>query len=80
MPTTIIKDASIVVTMDNARRELKKTDIRIADGVIVEIGTNLSFSNHDVLLLLLCFHRGALISRSAAINQDIVELFFMCVI
>lgn len=41
MPTTIIKDASIVVTMDNARRELKKTDIRIADGVIVEIGTNL---------------------------------------
>ena len=36
-----IKNADVVVTMDDARRELKHTDVRLHDGAIVEIGLNL---------------------------------------
>ena len=41
MPEILIRNASYVLTMDNARRELSGADIRLCDGQIVEIGHNL---------------------------------------
>ncbi|QIE42455.1 8-oxoguanine deaminase [Rhodobacteraceae bacterium SC52] len=44
MADALIKNAAVVVTMDDARRELKATDILCRDGVIVGIGTGLTAS------------------------------------
>ena len=40
--TTVIRNADVVVTMDNTRRELKGADILLQGGVIKEIGHELS--------------------------------------
>jgi cytosine/adenosine deaminase-related metal-dependent hydrolase len=42
MPEILIKNAHAVITMDDERRELSAADIRIRDGVIVEIGPDLA--------------------------------------
>lgn len=42
MSTTLLKNAGTILTMDDARRELNGHDILIRDGVIVEIGMNLT--------------------------------------
>jgi cytosine/adenosine deaminase-related metal-dependent hydrolase len=42
MSTTLLKNAGTILTMDDARRELIGHDILIRDGVIVEIGMNLT--------------------------------------
>jgi cytosine/adenosine deaminase-related metal-dependent hydrolase len=39
MAETLIQNADVIVTMDDARRELQGADLRLRDGVIVEIGT-----------------------------------------
>ena len=39
MAEILIKNASVVVTMDDARRELSGADIRLRDGVIAAIPT-----------------------------------------
>ncbi|TDL86969.1 8-oxoguanine deaminase [Meridianimarinicoccus aquatilis] len=44
MADALIKNAAVVVTMDDARRELTATDILCRDGVIVGIGTGLTAS------------------------------------
>jgi cytosine/adenosine deaminase-related metal-dependent hydrolase len=41
MPTLLIKNAGILVTMDDQRREIEGGDVFIRDGVIVEIGASL---------------------------------------
>ena len=41
MPEILIRNASHVLTMDDARRELAGADLRLKDGQIVEIGTGL---------------------------------------
>ena len=48
MAETLIKDADVIVTMDDQRRELQGADILLRDGVIVEIGQNLSFNSAEV--------------------------------
>ncbi len=42
MSEILLKNAAVVVTMDDDRRELADTDIRCVDGVITEIGQNLT--------------------------------------
>jgi len=42
MPEILISNATVVVTMDDDRRELANTDIRCVDGVITEVGQNLA--------------------------------------
>jgi len=42
MSETLIKNADVILTMDDHRRELTATDIRIRAGVIAEIGTGLT--------------------------------------
>lgn len=42
MTETVIKSASLILTMDDAARELSGVDIRVRDGVIAEIGAGLT--------------------------------------
>lgn len=42
MSVTLLKGASTILTMDDARRELSNHDILIRDGVIAEIGSDLA--------------------------------------
>lgn len=46
----LIKSAQNVLTMDDNRRELKDHDIRIKDGVIAEIGTDLAAASDEELV------------------------------
>lgn len=48
MPEILIKQADTVLTIDDDRRELVETDIRIKDGVIVEIGQGLETTGETV--------------------------------
>lgn len=49
MTEMLIKSADIALTMDDARRELTGVDIRLHNGVIAEIGENLSTTGEIVL-------------------------------
>ncbi|MBV7378664.1 8-oxoguanine deaminase [Maritimibacter dapengensis] len=49
MSETLIKGAQVVVTMDDAGRELAEADILLRDGVIAEVGTGLSTTGETVL-------------------------------
>ncbi len=42
MPSTLIRNADVVVTMNDGREELASTDIRLSNGVIDAIGTDLA--------------------------------------
>jgi cytosine/adenosine deaminase-related metal-dependent hydrolase len=46
---TLIRDADIIITMDDSRRELARADIRMAEGIITEIGTGLRTAGTVVL-------------------------------
>ncbi|MDO6589219.1 8-oxoguanine deaminase [Loktanella sp. D2R18] len=48
MAETLIKNADIILTMDDARRELKGADILIKDGVIAAVGQGLSTHGRTV--------------------------------
>lgn len=41
MPEILIQNADVIVTMDDARRELQRADLRLRDGVIAQIGSDL---------------------------------------
>lgn len=49
MTEWLIKEASWVVTMDDARRELRDADILIRDGQIVDVGNGLQTTGETVL-------------------------------
>ncbi|WP_172327309.1 8-oxoguanine deaminase [Mangrovicoccus sp. HB161399] len=49
MSGLLIRGAAAVVTMDGARREISGGDIRVADGVIAEIGTGLVPAGEEIL-------------------------------
>ncbi len=48
MPDLLIRNASVILTMDDARSESADADILISDGVIAAIGTDLPAENADV--------------------------------
>lgn len=48
MPETLIRNAKTLVTMNEARQEITGADIRIVDGVIAEIGFNLSTTGGSI--------------------------------
>jgi len=49
MPETLIRNADMVVTMDDARRELTGADIVIRGGIIVEVGAGLATEAREVI-------------------------------
>jgi len=48
MPETLIRQADTIITMDDTRRELAGADIVIRDGVIAEVGTDLSTTGETI--------------------------------
>ena len=49
MPEILIENADTIVTMDDGRRELAGADIRLRDGIVAEIGENLTTKGERVL-------------------------------
>lgn len=49
MSEILIKNADTILTMDDSRRELAGSDIRIRDGVIAEIGQGLTTAGETIL-------------------------------
>ncbi|NIZ14792.1 8-oxoguanine deaminase [Phaeobacter sp. HF9A] len=47
MPSTLIKNADVILTMDQSRQILRAADIRLRDGVITEIGPGLRADPHS---------------------------------
>ena len=47
-PELVIRNADVILTMDDDRRELKQTDIRVLNGQITEIGQGLNTGGHVV--------------------------------
>lgn len=45
----IIRNADTLITMDDARREITGADLRMRDGVIVEIGQNLPVAGAEII-------------------------------
>ena len=52
MPEVLIRNADVVVTMDDARCELKGADIRLRDGVVAEVLAAMGDQVTDGTLLL----------------------------
>ena len=50
MANTLLKNADVVLTMDDARPRMTGVDIHIVDGVIAAIGPDLSAPDADLLL------------------------------
>jgi cytosine/adenosine deaminase-related metal-dependent hydrolase len=50
MTTLLIKEAHVLVTMDDERRELADSDVLIRDGVIAEIGSGIEVAAADETL------------------------------
>ncbi|MEX0340321.1 MAG: 8-oxoguanine deaminase [Arenibacterium sp.] len=72
MRETLIKEADHIVTMDDARRELARADIRLRGGVIVEIGTGLS-SAGDVVLAHGCVVTPGLVNTHHHLYQTLTR-------
>jgi cytosine/adenosine deaminase-related metal-dependent hydrolase len=49
MPDILIRNADVIVTMDDTRQELKGADLRLCGGVIAEIGQGLATDGADVV-------------------------------
>lgn len=72
MTEVLIKNADIVVTMDEARREPTGTDILIRDGVIAEIGVGLT-SGGEVILAHGCVVTPGLVNTHHHLFQTLTR-------
>ncbi|KMW56338.1 Guanine deaminase [Candidatus Rhodobacter oscarellae] len=72
MPETLIKNADVVVTMDDDRRELCNSDIRVRDGVIAEIGAGLH-SDGETLLATGCVVTPGLVNTHHHLYQTLTR-------
>ena len=72
MRETLIKGADCIVTMDDARRELAGTDIRLRGGVITEIGEGLKTAG-DVVLATGCVVTPGLVNTHHHLYQTLTR-------
>ncbi|MGR3712318.1 MAG: 8-oxoguanine deaminase [Shimia sp.] len=68
----LIKSAQVVVTMDDQRRELNGADIRVQNGQIAEIGTNLQ-SDGEVILAAGCVVTPGLVNTHHHLYQTLTR-------
>jgi len=73
MSDILIKDAVVVLTMDNARRELAGADIRIRDGVIAAVGVGLEADGADIVLAEGCVVTPGLVNTHHHLNQTLTR-------
>ena len=72
MSEILIRNASTVLTMDDSRRELSQVDIRLRDGVIAEIGTDLA-SNGEVIQAAGCVVTPGLVNTHHHLYQSMTR-------
>jgi cytosine/adenosine deaminase-related metal-dependent hydrolase len=73
MSDILIKDAVVVLTMDNARRELAGADIRTRDGVIAAVGVGLEADGADIVLAEGCVVTPGLVNTHHHLNQTLTR-------
>lgn len=69
----LIRNASVLVTMDDDRRELADADLRIADGVITEIGANLAPEDEELVSAQGCVITPGLINTHHHLYQSLTR-------
>ncbi len=72
MTDTLIKNAQFVLTMDDQDRELQDIDLRLKDGVIIEIGQDLQ-STGDVVLADRCLVTPGLVNTHHHLYQTLTR-------
>ncbi|SFL52840.1 8-oxoguanine deaminase [Shimia aestuarii] len=72
MAETLIKSCETVLTMDDARREMSACDIRVRDGIIVEIGIGLE-SDGEIVLAEGCVATPGLVNTHHHLYQTLTR-------
>lgn len=73
MAETLIRNAEVVVTMDDARRELAAADLRLRDGVIAEIGSGLIPGDAEIIEARGCIVTPGLINTHHHLFQSLTR-------
>ena len=73
MKPTIIRNADVVVTMDDTRRELVCADILLRDGVIADIGQDLHAPDAEILLAKGCVVTPGLVNTHHHLYQTLTR-------
>ena len=72
MAEILIKNADFIVTMDDTRRELSGADVLLRDGVIAEIGQDLT-SDGEVVLAAGCVVTPGLVNTHHHLYQTLTR-------
>ncbi len=73
MTTTLIKNASVVVTMNPAREELTNADIFVQDGIIDEVGQNLARASDETIDAKGCVVTPGLVNTHHHLYQSLTK-------
>lgn len=73
MPGTLLRNADVILTMDDGRRELHGADIRITGGVIAEIGTGLVPGDDEVVNASGCLVTPGLVNTHHHLYQTLTR-------
>lgn len=73
MPDVLIKGADVVVTMDDARRELAGADVLVRDGVIVDVGVGLAAAGAEVIEAAGCVVTPGLVNTHHHLYQTLTR-------
>ena len=69
----LIRNAALVVTMDDARRELADTDLRLKDGVVAQIGAQLPSDGAEIVTADQCLVTPGLINTHHHLFQSMTR-------
>jgi len=73
MKATLIKNADVLMTMDDQRRELAGADILIKDGVIADIGSDISAPDANLILAQGCVVTPGLVNTHHHLFQTLTR-------
>lgn len=74
MTSLLVKNADVLVTMDDQRRELKGADLFARDGVIVEVGQELTFEADEAIDATGCVVTPGLVNTHHHLFQSLVRV------
>lgn len=73
MSEVLIQKADTLITMDDTRREIAGADIRLRDGVVVEIGQNLSVDGAEIINAAGCVVTPGLVNTHHHLYQSLTR-------
>lgn len=73
MANTLIRNAEIVLTMDDSRSEVANCDIHIVDGVIAAVGTDLSVADAEIVSAKGCVVTPGLVNTHHHLYQTLTR-------